>query len=57
MVVYIKDIVMNIIFLTMSVLVCLQTYMAHCIYLDEAEIEIIKKNNVGVAHCPNSNFW
>ena len=32
------------------------TIMAHCVYSDEAEIERMKKNNVYVAHCAESNF-
>ena len=34
----------------------LQTYMAHCIYLEDKEIDLLKHKQVGVAHCPNSNF-
>jgi guanine deaminase len=31
------------------------TIMAHCVYSDAAEIELMAKNNVYVAHCPSSN--
>ncbi|HWR41743.1 amidohydrolase family protein [Sporomusa sp.] len=31
------------------------TIMAHCIYNDDAEIELMAKNKVHVAHCPYSN--
>jgi len=31
------------------------TIMAHCVYSEEDEIELMKNNNVFVAHCPNSN--
>jgi guanine deaminase len=31
------------------------TIMAHCIYSDDAEIELMVKNKVYVAHCPCSN--
>jgi guanine deaminase len=31
------------------------TVMAHCVWCDDSEIELIKKNNVFVAHCPQSN--
>ncbi|SDE88538.1 amidohydrolase family protein [Sporomusa acidovorans] len=31
------------------------TIMAHCIYNDAAEIELMAKNKVTVAHCPYSN--
>jgi len=31
------------------------TVMAHCVHLEEDEIELIKTNKVFVAHCPNSN--
>ena len=33
-----------------------RTVMAHCIHLDETEIDILKETNVGIAHCANSNF-
>ncbi|MBP9477243.1 MAG: guanine deaminase [Sebaldella sp.] len=32
------------------------TIMAHCVHNNEDEIELMKKNNVFVAHCPTSNF-
>lgn len=32
------------------------TIMAHCIHLSEDEINRIIKNNVFIAHCPNSNI-
>lgn len=32
------------------------TIMAHCVYSDDAEIARMKKNNVYVAHCAESNF-
>lgn len=31
--------------------------MAHCIYLEDSEFDLFKKKEVGVSHCPNSNFW
>lgn len=31
------------------------TIMAHCVLLDEAEIELLSKNKVIIAHSPNSN--
>ena len=31
------------------------TIMAHCVHLNDDEIEMINKNNVFIAHCPNSN--
>lgn len=31
------------------------TIMAHCVHSDAAEIELMAKNNVYVAHCPSSN--
>ncbi len=31
------------------------TVMAHCIHLSEDDLKRIKKNNVFIAHCPNSN--
>ncbi|KAI9315237.1 guanine deaminase [Dichotomocladium elegans] len=33
-----------------------KAYMAHCVHLTEAEIDLIKEKDVGVAHCANSNF-
>ncbi len=33
-----------------------KTVMAHCIYSTEKEVELIKENNVYVAHCPSSNM-
>lgn len=30
--------------------------MAHCVYSSDIEIELMRKNNVFVAHCPESNF-
>ncbi len=32
------------------------TVMAHCVYSNEREQELIKKNNVWIAHCPQSNM-
>ncbi len=32
-----------------------KTLMAHCIYLDDNELNLIKKNNVYIVHCPESN--
>lgn len=32
------------------------TIMAHCVLLEDEEIEMIKENKVFVAHSPNSNF-
>ncbi len=32
-----------------------KTVMAHCVYSTKEEVELIKKNNVFVAHCPASN--
>ncbi|CAG8766383.1 4212_t:CDS:2, partial [Racocetra persica] len=33
-----------------------RTIMAHCIYLSSQERKLIKERNVGISHCPNSNF-
>lgn len=33
-----------------------RTIMAHCIYNTDSEIELLKKKNVFVAHCADSNF-
>ena len=32
------------------------TVMAHCVYTDGEELELIKRNGVMVAHCPTSNL-
>ena len=32
------------------------TVMAHCIWCNEKDFALMKKNNVYVAHCPQSNF-
>ena len=32
------------------------TIMAHCVWTDGSELELMKKNKVMVAHCPTSNF-
>ena len=34
----------------------LQTCMSHCIYLGDGEIDLFRNKQVGMAHCPNSNF-
>ncbi len=33
-----------------------RTVMAHCVYSSEEEIDLLRKNGVWVAHCPNSNM-
>lgn len=33
-----------------------KTVMAHCIYLNEDEINLVKNNNVMLVHCPDSNI-
>ena len=32
------------------------TVMAHCVYSESCEMELIKNNQVVVAHCPGSNM-
>ena len=32
------------------------TVMAHCVWTEGAELELMKRNDVMVAHCPTSNF-
>lgn len=34
-----------------------KTIMAHCIHLQEEEIEQLKRTDTRVAHCPDSNFY
>ncbi|MBM4170318.1 MAG: amidohydrolase family protein [Ignavibacteria bacterium] len=33
-----------------------KSILAHCVHVDESEINILKKKNVRVAHCPSSNL-
>jgi len=33
-----------------------KTVMAHCIHLEDSELELFKSKGVGISHCPNSNF-
>ncbi|KNC82283.1 guanine deaminase [Sphaeroforma arctica JP610] len=33
-----------------------RSIMAHCVHLSDEEIDLFRKNNAGVSHCPNSNF-
>ena len=33
-----------------------KTILAHCVHLSDNDIEIIKKHNTKIAHCPVSNF-
>ncbi|KAL5533103.1 hypothetical protein ACEPAF_4879 [Sanghuangporus sanghuang] len=33
-----------------------RTILAHGVYLNDLDLEIIKENNSGVSHCPTSNF-
>jgi guanine deaminase len=33
-----------------------KTIMAHCIYLNAEEKQLLRERAVGVSHCPNSNF-
>jgi 5-methylthioadenosine/S-adenosylhomocysteine deaminase len=33
-----------------------RTLAAHCVWVDEADMQILKQRNVGVAHCPSSNM-
>ncbi|KAI8149675.1 guanine deaminase [Fennellomyces sp. T-0311] len=32
------------------------SYMAHCVFMTDDEIDLLAKHNTGVAHCANSNF-
>ncbi len=32
------------------------TVMAHCVYSSQEELDLMKKNNVFIAHCPQSNM-
>ncbi len=32
------------------------TLMAHCVYSDDEELNLMKKNNVYIVHCPESNI-
>ncbi len=33
-----------------------RTVAAHCVWMSEGDLAIVKKRNVGVAHCPSSNM-
>jgi 5-methylthioadenosine/S-adenosylhomocysteine deaminase len=33
-----------------------RTLAAHCVWVDDADMAILKQRNVGVAHCPTSNM-
>ena len=33
-----------------------RTVAAHCVWLNEADMAIVREKNVGVAHCPSSNM-
>eukprot|EP01102_Stenamoeba_stenopodia_P004903 TRINITY_DN1539_c0_g1_i1.p1 TRINITY_DN1539_c0_g1~~TRINITY_DN1539_c0_g1_i1.p1 ORF type:complete len:525 (-),score=114.10 TRINITY_DN1539_c0_g1_i1:25-1599(-) len=33
-----------------------KTIMAHCVFLDDQEVDLLKDRGVGVAHCPISNY-
>ena len=33
-----------------------RTLAAHCVWLSDVDIEILKKRNVNISHCPNSNM-
>jgi guanine deaminase len=33
-----------------------KTILAHCVYLDDDELSMIKKCRSGISHCPNSNI-
>lgn len=33
-----------------------KTILAHCCHLSDIEIDLIKKHNSGISHCPTSNF-
>ncbi|KAI0093969.1 guanine deaminase [Irpex rosettiformis] len=32
------------------------TVLAHAVHLEDEEVEMIKKSNAGISHCPTSNF-
>jgi len=34
-----------------------KTILGHCIHLNGQEIDLIRKNNAKIAHCPDSNFF
>jgi 5-methylthioadenosine/S-adenosylhomocysteine deaminase len=33
-----------------------RTVAAHCVWVDEADMAILKARGVGIAHCPSSNM-
>ena len=32
-----------------------KTILAHCVHLEESEMDLIKQRGAGIAHCPTSN--
>jgi guanine deaminase len=34
-----------------------RSLLGHCIYLEDGEVEILKKNRAHLIHCPSSNFF
>ncbi|GAA6059436.1 hypothetical protein JCM10212_005375 [Sporobolomyces blumeae] len=32
------------------------TILAHCVHLEDSELDLIKSRESGISHCPNSNF-
>lgn len=32
------------------------TILAHCVHLEDAEMDLIKLRGAGISHCPTSNF-
>ena len=33
-----------------------RTILAHCVHLEERELETLRRTGAGVSHCPTSNF-
>jgi 5-methylthioadenosine/S-adenosylhomocysteine deaminase len=33
-----------------------RTVVAHCVWMDDADLDIVKRRGAGVAHCPSSNM-
>lgn len=36
---------------------CLQTLLAHGVYLEDSELVILKERGTAIIHCPSSNIY
>ena len=52
----VDDVILFICVLIFNNFSILQTIMAHCIYLSQRELDILKDRGVGISHCASSNI-